>query len=84
MSAQTLRSELVVLDVVGIIPKVEITGDELASVIHRHRLRIAGGPADAFEGLEDRGGSVCLNSFGRFVQWITASIMPRSSLVPSR
>ncbi|MGO7669900.1 hypothetical protein ACC685_07740, partial [Rhizobium ruizarguesonis] len=24
---------------------------------------------------EDRGGSVCLNSFGRFAKWISASIM---------
>lgn len=32
----------------------------------------------------DRGGSVCLNSFGRFAKWISASIMPPSSLVPAR
>jgi hypothetical protein len=30
------------------------------------------------------GGSVCLNSFGRFVKWISASIMPPPSLVPAR
>ena len=31
-----------------------------------------------------RGGSVRLNSFGRFVKWISASIMPPPSLVPAR
>jgi transposase len=31
-----------------------------------------------------RSGSVCLNSFGRFVKWISASIMPPPSLVPAR
>ncbi len=31
-----------------------------------------------------RGGSVCLNSFGRFAKWISASIMPPPSLVPGR
>lgn len=31
-----------------------------------------------------RGGSVCLNSFGRFVKWISALIMPPPSLVPAR
>ncbi|MBU2327883.1 MAG: hypothetical protein KJ755_11090 [Alphaproteobacteria bacterium] len=31
-----------------------------------------------------RGGLVCLNSFGRFVKWISASIMPPPSLVPAR
>jgi ribulose-phosphate 3-epimerase len=31
-----------------------------------------------------RGGSVCLNSFGRFAKWISASIMPPPSLVPAR
>jgi transposase len=34
--------------------------------------------------LADRGGSVCLNSFGRFSKWISASIMPPRSLVPAR
>ncbi|MBB3445486.1 hypothetical protein FHT93_005365, partial [Rhizobium sp. BK379] len=33
---------------------------------------------------ELRGGSVCLNSFGRFAKWISASIMPPPSLVPAR
>jgi hypothetical protein len=32
----------------------------------------------------DRGVSVCLNSFGRFVMWVSASIMPPPSLVPAR
>lgn len=32
----------------------------------------------------DRGGSACLNSFGRFVKWISAAIMPPPSLVPAR
>lgn len=32
----------------------------------------------------NRGGSVCLNSFGRFAKWISASIMPPPSLVPAR
>jgi len=32
----------------------------------------------------ERGGSVCLNSFGRFAKWISASIMPPPSLVPAR
>jgi len=32
----------------------------------------------------ERGGSVCLNSFGRFVKWISASIMLPPSLVPAR
>nr|WP_237681970.1 N-6 DNA methylase [Agrobacterium vitis] len=32
----------------------------------------------------DRGGSVRMNSFGRFVKWISASIMPPPSLVPAR
>jgi hypothetical protein len=32
----------------------------------------------------DRGGSVCLNSFGRFAKWISASIMPPPSLVSAR
>ena len=32
----------------------------------------------------DRGGSVCLHSFGRFSKWISASIMPPPSLVPAR
>ncbi len=31
-----------------------------------------------------RGGSVCLNSFGRFVKWISAAIMPPPSLVSAR
>jgi hypothetical protein len=31
-----------------------------------------------------RGGSVCLNSFGRFSKWISASIMPPPSLMPAR
>lgn len=31
-----------------------------------------------------RGGSVCLNSFGLFVKWISASIMLPPSLVPAR
>ncbi len=30
---------------------------------------------------KDRGGSVYLNSFGCFVKWITASIMPPPLLV---
>ncbi|AOG12544.1 DUF4172 domain-containing protein [Agrobacterium sp. RAC06] len=29
-------------------------------------------------------GSVCLNSFGRFAKWISASIMPPPSSVPAR
>jgi hypothetical protein len=29
-------------------------------------------------------GSVCLNSFGRFAKWISASMMPPPSLVPAR
>ena len=33
---------------------------------------------------ENRGGSVCLNSFGRFAKWISASIMPPPSLVSAR
>ena len=33
---------------------------------------------------EARGGSVCLNSFGRFAKWISASIMPPPSLVSAR
>jgi len=33
---------------------------------------------------EERGGSVCLNSFGRFAKWISASIMPPPSLVSAR
>ncbi|MBB4327795.1 mannitol-1-phosphate/altronate dehydrogenase, partial [Rhizobium leguminosarum] len=32
----------------------------------------------------DRAGSVCLNSFGRFAKWISASIMPPPSLVSAR
>ncbi|OWU61353.1 hypothetical protein CEJ88_15605 [Staphylococcus aureus] len=32
----------------------------------------------------NRGGSVCLNSFGRFVKWISAAIMPPPSLVSAR
>jgi Flp pilus assembly protein TadG len=32
----------------------------------------------------NRGGSVCLNSFGRFAKWISASIMPPPSLVSAR
>ena len=32
----------------------------------------------------ERGGSVCLNSFGRFVKWISAAIMPPPSLVSAR
>ena len=31
-----------------------------------------------------RGGSVCLNSFGRFAKWVSASIMPPPSLVSAR
>ena len=31
-----------------------------------------------------RGGSVCLNSFGRFTKWISASIMQPPSLMPAR
>ena len=31
-----------------------------------------------------RAGSVCLNSFGRFAKWISASITPPPSLVPAR
>ena len=34
--------------------------------------------------LSIRSGSVCLNSFGRFAKWISASIMPPPSLVPAR
>lgn len=37
-----------------------------------------------FAGIRKRSGSVCLNSFGRFVKWISASIMPPPSLVPAR
>lgn len=40
-------------DVVGMGPQVEVSGDELAAVIHPDRLRIAGLPADAFQGLDD-------------------------------
>ena len=36
------------------------------------------------EAVLKRGGSVCLNSFGRFAKWISASIMPPPSLVPAR
>jgi hypothetical protein len=43
---------------------------------------VAGGNAEAL--LSARGGSVCLNSFGRFVKWISASIMPPPSLVSAR
>ena len=32
-------------------------------------------------GLSSRAGSVCLNSFGRFAKWISASIMPPPSSV---
>ncbi|TBF68277.1 hypothetical protein ELG71_28665 (plasmid) [Rhizobium leguminosarum] len=32
----------------------------------------------------ERAGSVCLNSFGRFAKWISASIMPPPSLVSAR
>ncbi len=32
----------------------------------------------------ERAGSVCLNSFGRFAKWISASITPPPSLVPAR
>ncbi|MNE69188.1 hypothetical protein D3C80_1648970 [compost metagenome] len=31
-----------------------------------------------------RGGSVCLDSFGRLVKWISASVMPPPSSVPAR
>lgn len=34
--------------------------------------------------IDMRGGSVCLNSFGLFVKWISASIMLPPSLVPAR
>src|SRR5690606_23156782 len=34
--------------------------------------------------VEKRVGSVCLNSFGRLVKWISASIMPPPSSVPAR
>jgi hypothetical protein len=33
---------------------------------------------------DERAGSVFLNSSGRFVKWIFASIMPPPSLVPAR
>jgi hypothetical protein len=33
---------------------------------------------------DGRGGSVCLNSSGRFAKWISASIMPPPSLVSAR
>src|SRR3989338_1772942 len=33
---------------------------------------------------QQRGGSVCLNSFGRFAKWISASIMPPPSMVSAR
>ncbi|WP_325052671.1 ATP-binding protein [Sinorhizobium medicae] len=33
---------------------------------------------------EDRAGSVCLNSFGRFAKWISASIMLPPSSVSAR
>lgn len=33
---------------------------------------------------DQRAGSVCLNSFGRFAKWISASIMPPPSLVSAR
>ena len=39
---------------------------------------------DATSPVNIRGGSVCLNSFGRFVKWISASIMPPPSLVSAR
>lgn len=35
-------------------------------------------------GINIRGGSVCLNSSGRFVKWISASIMPPPSLASVR
>lgn len=38
----------------------------------------------ACAGGDVRGGLVCLNSFGRFAKWISASIMPPPSLVPAR
>ena len=34
--------------------------------------------------LEGRAGSVCLNSFGLFTKWISASIMLPPSLAPAR
>ncbi|MHC2483174.1 putative transposase [Rhizobium leguminosarum] len=36
------------------------------------------------ERVMQRAGSVCLNSFGRFAKWISASIMPPPSLVSAR
>ncbi|MDR6434726.1 hypothetical protein [Brucella pseudogrignonensis] len=46
-------------------------------VIDKSGANLAGGQAV-------RSGSVCLNSFGRFVKWTSASLMPPPSLVSAR
>lgn len=53
---------------------------EAALITEEYRKR-----ADAALRLKaERGGSVCLNSSGRFGKWISASIMPPPSLVTAR
>lgn len=42
------------------------------------------GYADQRERADDRGGSVCLNSLGRFTKWFSASIMLPPSSEPAR
>ncbi|QIO56815.1 SDR family NAD(P)-dependent oxidoreductase [Rhizobium leguminosarum bv. trifolii] len=39
---------------------------------------------EIFGRIDGRGGSVCLNSFGRFAKWISASIMLPPSSVSAR
>ncbi|MBB4146240.1 helix-turn-helix domain-containing protein, partial [Rhizobium rhizoryzae] len=60
-----------------------LTQAQVARALGRHQPFIAN-IENGERRLDVRGGSVCLNSFGRFAKWISASIMPPPLLVRAR
>ncbi len=58
--------------------------DRAATIGSSYEFPYFGKVTIAGSGKEARAGSVCLNSFGRFAKWISASIMPPPSWVPAR